>query len=66
MASDHQVALTRAQRLPTTSTHISKAARQVIPAFLQKLYELGNIVGVSGVYLTYVRVEWLTIPVMPT
>ncbi|KAF9473855.1 hypothetical protein BDN70DRAFT_899429 [Pholiota conissans] len=28
--------------MPTPSTHISKAARQVVPAFLQKLYEMVN------------------------
>ncbi|KAF8967322.1 hypothetical protein BDZ97DRAFT_1804489 [Flammula alnicola] len=42
MASDHQVALTRPHRMPSPSTHISKAARQVVPAFLQKLYEMVN------------------------
>jgi hypothetical protein len=26
--------------MPTSSNHISRAARQVVPAFLQKLYEL--------------------------
>ncbi|PPR01825.1 hypothetical protein CVT24_001793 [Panaeolus cyanescens] len=41
MASDHQVALTR-NRIPQSSSHISKAARQVVPAFLQKLYEMVN------------------------
>lgn len=39
MASDQQVALARPHRMPPTSSHISKAARQVVPAFLQKLYE---------------------------
>ncbi|KDR69299.1 hypothetical protein GALMADRAFT_77741 [Galerina marginata CBS 339.88] len=28
--------------MPAPSTHISKAARQVVPAFLQKLYEMVN------------------------
>ncbi|KAF9053405.1 hypothetical protein BJ165DRAFT_1447381 [Panaeolus papilionaceus] len=41
MASDQQVALTRT-RIPQSSSHISKAARQVVPAFLQKLYEMVN------------------------
>ena len=40
MTSEHQVALARAHRMPSQSTHISKATRQVVPAFLQKLYEL--------------------------
>jgi len=39
MATDQQVALTRSNRMPAQSSHISKAARQVVPAFLQKLYE---------------------------
>jgi hypothetical protein len=39
MATDQQVALKRSHRIPSTSSHISKAARQVVPAFLQKLYE---------------------------
>ncbi|KAL0946376.1 hypothetical protein HGRIS_012606 [Hohenbuehelia grisea] len=39
MATDSQVALTRARR---GSTHLSKATRQVVPAFLQKLYEMVN------------------------
>ncbi|KAF8147566.1 hypothetical protein B0H34DRAFT_739175 [Crassisporium funariophilum] len=42
MASEHQVALTRSHRMPVPSSHISKAARQVVPAFLQKLYEMVN------------------------
>ncbi|PPQ64820.1 hypothetical protein CVT26_002652 [Gymnopilus dilepis] len=42
MASDNQVALTRTHRMPAPSSHISKAARQVVPAFLQKLYEMVN------------------------
>lgn len=40
MTSEHQVALARARRMPAPSNHISKTTRQVVPAFLQKLYEL--------------------------
>jgi hypothetical protein len=40
MTSEHQVALARAHRMPAPSNHISRVARQVVPAFLQKLYEL--------------------------
>ena len=39
MTSEHQVALARAHRMPAPSNHISRATRQVVPAFLQKLYE---------------------------
>ena len=39
MTSEHQVALARAHRMPAPSNHMSRAARQVVPAFLQKLYE---------------------------
>jgi hypothetical protein len=34
MTSKHQVALARAHRMPPPSNRISKAARQVVPAFL--------------------------------
>ena len=40
MTSEHQVALARAHHMSAPSNHISRAARQVVPAFLQKLYEL--------------------------
>ena len=43
MTSEHQVALARAHRMPAPSNHISRAARQVVPAFLQKLYELRTV-----------------------
>jgi len=62
MASDQQVALARPHRMPTSS-HISKAARQVVPAFLQKLYEyvfLKRISVTSSVFRT-MFLEWLTI-----
>ncbi|KAF8800521.1 hypothetical protein BYT27DRAFT_7227447 [Phlegmacium glaucopus] len=42
MTSEHQVALARAHRMPAPSNHISRTARQVVPAFLQKLYEMVN------------------------
>ncbi|KAF8634518.1 hypothetical protein AX15_000850 [Amanita polypyramis BW_CC] len=44
MASDQQVALARTHhRLPPTgSSHVSKQTRQIVPAFLQKLYEMVN------------------------
>ena len=44
--------------MPPTSTHISKAARQVVPAFLQKLYEfvvLKRILHVLRVHNPYFR-----------
>ncbi|OBZ65652.1 Heat shock factor protein [Grifola frondosa] len=40
MSLDQQVALARPSR--GESTHLSKAARQVVPPFLQKLYEIVN------------------------
>ena len=44
MASDHQVAISRSHlRLPpAAASHASKQSRQVVPAFLQKLYEMVN------------------------
>lgn len=47
MATDHQVALSRSShRLShvssTPTNHVSKQTRQVVPAFLQKLYEMVN------------------------
>lgn len=47
MATDQQVALTRPHKIPSTSSHISKAARQVVPAFLQKLYEYVYLDSIS-------------------
>ncbi|KAH7921058.1 hypothetical protein BV22DRAFT_1097134 [Leucogyrophana mollusca] len=40
MASDQQVSLAVAPR--GSSTHLNRPARQVVPAFLQKLYEMVN------------------------
>ncbi|EPQ57815.1 hypothetical protein GLOTRDRAFT_35481 [Gloeophyllum trabeum ATCC 11539] len=40
MASDQQVALARVQRASTSN--LTKSTRQVVPAFLQKLYEMVN------------------------
>ncbi|KAH9952061.1 hypothetical protein B0H21DRAFT_11869 [Amylocystis lapponica] len=40
MSLDQQVALARTTR--GESTHLSKAARQIVPPFLQKLYEIVN------------------------
>ncbi|TFK36449.1 hypothetical protein BDQ12DRAFT_609910 [Crucibulum laeve] len=41
MATDQQIALSRPPRMSAPS-QISKSARQVVPAFLQKLYEMVN------------------------
>ena len=41
-ATDQQVALSRPNRVAAT-THMSKTARQIVPAFLQKLYELSGV-----------------------
>lgn len=41
-ATDQQMALSRPNRVAAT-THMSKTARQIVPAFLQKLYELGGV-----------------------
>ena len=50
MTSEHQVALARGHRMPVPSNHISRAARQVVPAFLQKLYELRTLFGCFNAY----------------
>ena len=66
MAGDQQVALTRPHRMPPTSTHISKAARQVVPAFLQKLYEYVFLKRISFMFSVSrtLFLEWSTIQTM--
>jgi hypothetical protein len=66
MASDQQVALARSHRMPPTSTHISKAARQVVPAFLQKLYEYVVLKRISCMFFVFITLvlEWSTIQTM--
>ena len=39
MSLDQQVALARPDPIRSESSHLSRAARQVVPPFLQKLYE---------------------------
>ena len=39
MSLDQQVALARPDPIRSESSHLSRAARQVVPTFLQKLYE---------------------------
>ncbi|KAH9930768.1 uncharacterized protein B0H18DRAFT_1116879 [Fomitopsis serialis] len=42
MSLDQQVALARPDPIRSESSHLSRAARQVVPPFLQKLYEIVN------------------------
>jgi hypothetical protein len=51
MATDNQMALARQSR--SASSHLSRAARQVVPAFLQKLYEYVSFISFSGGSVSY-------------
>ena len=51
MSLEHQVALARTTR--GESSHLSKAARQVVPPFLQKLYECADFTLTEVLGLTF-------------
>ena len=61
MTSEHQVALARAHRMSAPSNHMSRTARQVVPAFLQKLYELRTV---FWSFNSYGMLTYHTTPVM--